>query len=127
MARLTRRTFAIQSDVSEKIDALVDGHTLEANLLVDKALRRYLEWGRFVENFKLVTSDPRLMKLFWSHLTVDEAREMGIQNGTKRGRRIHPILFPQVRPRVSPEDLPGDRRGLLQRVRLLRVGRRTQP
>src|SRR5467141_108649 len=25
---------------------------------------------------------PRLMKLFWSHLTVDEAREMGIQNGT---------------------------------------------
>ena len=44
MARLTRRTFAIQSDVSEKIDALVDGHTLEANLLVDKALRRYLEW-----------------------------------------------------------------------------------
>jgi len=78
---LTRRTFAIQSDVSEKIDALVDGHTLEANLLVDKALRRYLEWGRFVENFKLVTSDPRLMKLFWSHLTVEEAREMGLQNG----------------------------------------------
>ena len=22
------------------------------------------------------------MKLFWSHLTVDEAREMGVQNGT---------------------------------------------
>ncbi len=50
-------------------------------MLVDKALRRYLEWGRFVENFKLVTSDPRLMKLFWSHLTVEEAREMGLQNG----------------------------------------------
>ena len=82
MVRLTRRTFAIEPDVSEKIDALVDGHTLEANLLVNKALRRYLEWGRFVENFKLVTSDPRLMKLFWSHLTVEEAREMGIQNGT---------------------------------------------
>ena len=81
MARLTRRTFAIQSDVSEKIDALVDGHTLEANLLVNKALRHYLEWGRFVENFKLVISDPRLMKLLWSHLTVEEAREMGLQNG----------------------------------------------
>jgi hypothetical protein len=78
---LTRRTFAIEPDVSEKIDALVDGHALEANLLVNKALRHYIEWGRFVENFKLVTSDPRLMKLFWSHLTVDEAREMGMQNG----------------------------------------------
>jgi hypothetical protein len=78
---LTRRTFAIEPDVSEKIDSLVDGHTLEANLLVNKALRHYIEWGRFVENFKLVTSDPRLMKLFWSHLTVDEAREMGMQNG----------------------------------------------
>ena len=82
LVRLTRRTFAIEPDVSEKIDALVDGHTLEANLIVNKALRQYIEWGRFVENFKLVTSDPRLMKLFWSHLTVDEAREMGIQNGT---------------------------------------------
>jgi len=82
LVRLTRRTFAIEPDVSEKIDALVDGHTLEANLLVNKALRHYIEWGRFVENFKLVTSDPRLMKLFWSHLTVDEAREMGVQNGT---------------------------------------------
>ena len=72
---------AIEPDVSEKIDALVDGHTLEANLLVNKALRHYLEWGRFVENFKLVISDPRLMKLFWSHLTVEEAREIGLQNG----------------------------------------------
>jgi hypothetical protein len=50
-------------------------------LLVNKALRRYIEWGRFVDNFKLVTSDPRLMKIFWSQLTVEEAREMGLQNG----------------------------------------------
>lgn len=50
-------------------------------MLVNKALRRYIDWGRFVESFKLVTSDPRLMKLFWSHLTVDEAREAGLQNG----------------------------------------------
>ncbi|HYU54732.1 MAG TPA: hypothetical protein VEL71_00785, partial [Candidatus Dormibacteraeota bacterium] len=28
-----------------------------------------------------VISDPRLMKLLWSHLTVEEAREMGLQNG----------------------------------------------
>jgi len=78
---LTRRTFALELEVGEKIDALVDGHTLEANLLVNKALRRYIEWGRFVESFKLVTTDPRLMKLFWSHLTVDEARQIGLQNG----------------------------------------------
>ena len=50
-------------------------------MLVNKALRRYLEWGRFVDAFKLVTIDPRLLRLFWSHVTVDEAREMGIQNG----------------------------------------------
>src|SRR2546428_9392155 len=81
MARLTRRPCAIEPDVSEKIDGLIAGHTLEANLLVNKALRHYLEWGRFVENFKLVISDPRLMKLLWSHLIVDEARELGLQNG----------------------------------------------
>jgi hypothetical protein len=64
LARLTRRTFAIEPEVSEKIDGLVDGHKLEANLLVNKALRRYIEWGRFVEGFKLVTIDPGLLKLF---------------------------------------------------------------
>jgi hypothetical protein len=81
VARLTRRTFAIEPEISEKIDLLVDGHTLEANILANKALRHYIDWGRFVEGFKLVTLDPRLLKLFWSHLTVDEAREMGRQNG----------------------------------------------
>jgi hypothetical protein len=40
-----------------------------------------MEWGRFVDSFKLVTIDPRLLKLFWSHVTVEEAREMGNRNG----------------------------------------------
>jgi hypothetical protein len=40
-----------------------------------------MEWGRFVDSFKLVTIDPRLLKLFWSHVTVDEAREIGSENG----------------------------------------------
>jgi hypothetical protein len=81
LPRLTRRTFAIEPELSEKLDDLVNGHTLEANLVASKALRRYLEWGRFVDGFKLVTIDPRLLKVFWSHLTVDEARELGKQNG----------------------------------------------
>jgi len=59
LARLTRRTFAIEREVGEKIDDLVDGHPLEVNLLVNKALRRYVEWGRFVDSFKLLTIDPR--------------------------------------------------------------------
>jgi hypothetical protein len=81
LERRTRRSFTIDPDVSEKIDELVGGHNLEVNLIVNKALRRYIEWGRFVDGFKLVTSDPQLMKLLWSHLSVDEAREMGTQNG----------------------------------------------
>jgi hypothetical protein len=81
LPRLTRRTFAIDPEISEKIDDLSGGHPLEANLLANKALRRYIDWGRFVDSFKLVTIDPRLLKLFWSHLTADEAREMGLQNG----------------------------------------------
>ena len=84
LPRLTRRTFAIERELSEKIDDLVEGHPLEVNLLVNKALRRYVEWGRFVDDFKLVTIDPLLLKLFWSHLTVDEARELGLQSGNNR-------------------------------------------
>jgi len=81
LERRTRRTFTIDPDVSEKIDKMVDGHSLEVNVLVSKAIRRYIEWGRYVDSFKLVTSDPRLMKMLWSHVTVEEAREMGTQNG----------------------------------------------
>lgn len=53
-------------------------------MLVNKALRRYVEWGRFVDDFKLVTIDPLLLELFWSHLTVDEAREVGLKSGNNR-------------------------------------------
>ena len=84
LPRLTRRTFAIDRELSEKIDDLVEGHPLEVNLLVNKALRRYVEWGRFVDDFKLVTIDPLLLELFWSHLTVDEAREVGLKSGNNR-------------------------------------------
>lgn len=63
------------------MDSLVEGHNIETNLLVNKALRRYLEWGRYAESFKLVTSDQRLMRTLWSYVPVDAAREMGIQNG----------------------------------------------
>src|SRR5882762_106083 len=81
LERRTRRTFTIDPDVSEKIDKLVGGHNLEVNVLVNKAIRRYVEWGRYVDSFKLVTSDPRLMKTLWSHVTIEEAREMGTRNG----------------------------------------------
>ena len=81
MERRARRIFTIDHDVSEKIDELAAGHTLEVNVLVNKAIRRYVEWGRYVDTFKLVTSDPRLMKILWSHITIEEAREKGTQNG----------------------------------------------
>ncbi len=81
MERRARRTFTIDHDVSEKIDELAGGHTLEVNVLVNKAIRRYVEWGRYVDTFKLVTSDPRLMKILWSYITIEEAREKGTQNG----------------------------------------------
>lgn len=82
VSKRARRTFTIDSDVSEKVDSLTDGHSLEINLLVNKALRRFVEWERFVDSLKLVTSDPRLMRVLWSHVTVEEARKMGTQNGT---------------------------------------------
>ena len=81
MERRARRTFVIDSDVSEKINEASGGHPIEVNLLVNKALRRYLDWGRFADSFKLVVSDPRLMRTLWSHVSIDAARQMGAHNG----------------------------------------------
>jgi len=81
LERRARRTFTIDPDVSEKIDILAGGHNIEINVLVNRALRRFIEWGRYVDNFKLVTSDPRLMKVLWSHISIDDARRMGTETG----------------------------------------------
>ena len=81
MAKRARRTFTIDADISEKIDSLVDGHPLEINLLVNKALQRYLDWGRYVDSFKLITTNPMLMKTLWSYVPVDDARALGTKNG----------------------------------------------
>src|SRR6266516_1747197 len=51
LERRTRRTFTIDPDVSEKIDKLVGGHNLEVNVLVNKSIRRYIVWGRYVDIF----------------------------------------------------------------------------
>lgn len=81
LSKRARRTFVIDPDVSEAIDKLAGGHPMEINILVNQALRRFVEFGRYVDSFKLVVSDPRLMKSLWSHVTADEAREMGSRNG----------------------------------------------
>src|SRR5207245_9097494 len=81
LERRTRRTFTIDPDVSEKIDKLVGGHNLEINVLVNKSIRRYIEWGRYVDSFKLVTSDHRLMKKILSHVTVEDATKMANKDG----------------------------------------------
>src|SRR5947208_17009050 len=85
LERRTRRTFTIDPDVSEKIDKVVGGHNLEVNVRVNRAIRRYIEWGRYVDSCKLVTSDPGRMKTLWSHVTGGEARQRGTRNGKDTG------------------------------------------
>src|SRR5439155_25703140 len=80
LERRTRRTFTIDPDVSEKIDKMVGGHNLEGNGRVNRAIRRYMEWGRYVDRFKLLTSDPRLMRTTGTDGTVGESRGMGTQS-----------------------------------------------
>ncbi len=83
--KTTTRTLRLDGDLDDNLLKLADSEDISVNLLVNKALTRYVEWDAHAEKFGLLSISKRLMKVLFEHLTDEEARELGRRSGREGG------------------------------------------
>jgi hypothetical protein len=71
------RTIRIDRDVDEFLRKFGEREGVSVNLLVNKAIRRFVEWDIYADKFGLVTLPDSLVERLMDHLTIDEAKEVG--------------------------------------------------
>lgn len=71
------RTIRIEKDVDEFLRKFGEREGVSVNLLVNKAIRRLVEWDIYADKFGLVALPSALVERMMDHLTDEEAAELG--------------------------------------------------
>jgi len=71
------RTFRIESVSDSKLEAISQERNVPINVLVNKAISRYVDWEVHAEKFGFISVSPSTMSKLMSYLTEEQAREMG--------------------------------------------------
>jgi hypothetical protein len=86
--RTITRTLRLDDELDKNLLKLADGERVSVNLLINKALRRYVEWDAYVSKFGMLSISKRLMRVLFDHLTDEQARELGRQSGKDAGPEL---------------------------------------
>lgn len=71
------RTIRIERDVDDFLRNFGEREGVSVNLLVNKAIRRLVEWDIYAEKFGLVALPTSLIEKMMDHLTDGEAADLG--------------------------------------------------
>lgn len=71
------RTIRIERDVDEFLRKFGEREGVSVNLLVNKAIRRLVDWDIYADKFGLVALPSALVEKMMDHLTDEEAGELG--------------------------------------------------
>jgi len=71
------RTIRIERDVDDFLRKFGEREGVSVNLLVNKAIRRLVEWDIYAEKFGLIALPSSLIERMMERLTDDEASELG--------------------------------------------------
>ena len=82
------RTLRLEDELDKTLVKLAESETVSVNLLINRALTRYVEWDAYIAKFGLLSISKRLMRMLFDHLTDAEAREMGRQSGKDAGPEL---------------------------------------
>ncbi len=75
------RTIRLDGDLAVKLDELAKQENVSISFIINKALRRHVEWEIYAERFGFMMAFTSKMKRLFEHLTDEEARTMGRQSG----------------------------------------------
>ncbi len=75
----------LDGELDNNLLKLAESEDISVNLLINKALTRYVEWDAHAERFGLLSISRRLLRVLFDHLTEEEARELGRRSGKEGG------------------------------------------
>jgi len=71
------RTIRIEKDVDEFLRKFADQEGISVNFLVNKAIRRLVEWDVFAEKFGMVAMPASMLHKMMESISDEEAEELG--------------------------------------------------
>ncbi len=69
------RTFRLEDDIDLKIEEVAAREKVSVNYLVNRILRRFIDWEYLADKFGITWETPSTLKRLLSYLTDDEVRE----------------------------------------------------
>ena len=90
------RTIRIDEEVDDFLRTFADRDGVSVNFLVNKALRKLVEWDIYAEKFGIVAIPSSLVRRMMDYLTEEQARELGAWVGTNLIREFVTFWFKEV-------------------------------
>lgn len=95
--RSVTRTIRLDEDITLQLAATVERERQSGNIIIAKALRRYLEWTQYAKLLNHATVSHTLLEKMMDYLTAEEARELGRWSATNTLVEMTNMLFGGVR------------------------------
>src|SRR3989440_5660129 len=100
------RSVRIEKDADERLRHLAEQGDTSVNTLVNRALRKFVEWDAYGEKFGFITLPSAMLIKLMDCLTDEEARELGIWAGKNLVKEYITFWFKEVIPETLLEGFP---------------------
>src|SRR3989442_2757956 len=74
------RTIRLEGGILLKLEELAKQESVSISFIINKALRRHVEWEIYAEKFGFMMAFTAMMRRIYESLTDEEARELGRQS-----------------------------------------------
>ena len=100
------RSVRIEKDADERLRQLAEQGDTSVNTLVNRALRKFVEWDAYGEKFGFITLPSAMLVKLMDCLTDEEARELGVWAGKNLVKEYITFWFKEVTPETLLEGFP---------------------
>src|SRR5712691_291610 len=98
LARVTSetRTIRLEGDILLKLEELANQDSVSISFIINKALRRHVEWEIYAEKFGFMMAFTAKMRRIYESLTDEEARELGRQSAENEHSEFINFWFKRI-------------------------------
>ncbi|HVG36360.1 MAG TPA: hypothetical protein VNA10_01375 [Thermoplasmata archaeon] len=100
------RSVRIEKDADERLRQLAEQGDTSVNTLVNRALRKFVEWDAYGEKFGFITLPSAMLVKLMDCLSDEEARELGVWAGKNLVKEYITFWFKEVTAETLLEGFP---------------------